>query len=118
MGSRVGRFVVRAQIGLDLDNPTRQHSSASPMGEYLAEQARSHVLRRRFTEGARKQAAGKASRSHGQLDQPPQLLQKPLRRQMIVVPVSQLKMLLRHFERFSDPLALEIRNCEIEIRIV
>jgi len=98
VSGRVGRVVVRAQVGFDFDDPPCQHAGVRSMRENLAQQARGYMLRRSLKESAGEQAARKARCSHVRLDKPPELLQKPLCCQMIVVPISPLKVLLCHLD--------------------
>ena len=53
VSGRVRRVVVRAQVGLRLNDSAGQDATGWSMDEQLAEQARSHALRRLLKEGAR-----------------------------------------------------------------
>ena len=57
VGSRVGRFVVRAQVGLHLDNSPCQNARWSAMRKNLPEQSWSHPIGRQLEKRARHGAA-------------------------------------------------------------
>jgi len=60
---RVGRIVVRTEIGLDFDDASGHHTTLGSVDQQLAEQAGRDQFRRAVEEGAGKQAAGEATRN-------------------------------------------------------
>jgi len=62
VGGRVGRIVVRTQVGLGLHDPSGQQPECRNVRQQLAQQARGHQLRRRRKEGARQQGAPSSER--------------------------------------------------------
>ncbi len=55
MRRRIGRLLVRSQIGLNFDDPPSQPSRTSAPREYLPQQPPRHALRRRLKEAALQQ---------------------------------------------------------------